>query len=226
MKKIFAITLAIVSALFLFSCKGAIGPAGPEGTDPATGWMVAKYQEGVNSFTGTFDTRIWDAYPTSNYGGIGDNYIGVEGGKKKRLVIEFYPNGLPTGVVVQAATLSMKALATFGAAPSLTLYEMGSSWFEMETTWNNAKTSVAWTTPGGDFTNTAVSNSVTVSQSGKWYTWTLKKELIQEKIDAGTTYGFIMKGDVETGDSEADLILSEYATVADRPILTIYYTLP
>jgi len=229
MKKQILIIIAAVLSLLIFSCKGAVGPAGPAGAVEPAGWHVATYQRGVSAYDACYDVRIRSNTPATNYGSDGASLIGVQNDDVKRLIIEYYVSDLPAGAVIEKATISLKALdlnVVGTGNPVFTMYEMATSWFENETTWNNAVTSVAWTNPGGDFTNTAVSNSVTVDESEKWYTWSLKKELIQEKIESGTTYGFIMKGSVETGTTQAEFAMSENATVADRPVLTIYYSLP
>jgi hypothetical protein len=226
MKKLISIIAAVVLALSLFSCKGAVGPAGPAGASAETGLYSMSFQQGTNAFSGCYDSRIREDYATVNYGGETVSYAGAQAGVKKRFIIDFYPTGVPAGAVVEKATISMQAADIYGSAPTLVMYEIKKLWFEMQVTWNQYSTGNSWTAPGGDFTATAASNAVSVSQADTWYTWTVNKELIQEKIDTGVTQGFIVVATDETGDREANIKTSEYGTVAERPVLTIYYTLP
>ncbi|HRU38391.1 MAG TPA: DNRLRE domain-containing protein, partial [Candidatus Goldiibacteriota bacterium] len=227
MKKNISIIALIFLVLLLFSCKGAVGPSGPAGATEPAGWNVMTFQQGVNAYAGCYDVRIWSSTPDSNYGASTTSWVGVESGALKRLIIEFYLDGLlPAGAVIEKATISLKTDNAVTGGQSFSFYEMKSIWFEGEATWNNRRTTIAWNSPGGDFVNNKVSNSVKVTEQYKWYTWTVDKALIEEKATLGTTYGFILVADNETTtyNAQAEFISKENATVADRPVLTIYYS--
>ena len=230
MKKLTLLLAAAVLGFFLFSCKGEAGPAGPTGAVEPSGWHVLNLQQGVNAYSACYDVRIWSLNPDTNYGDSVTSWVGVESGHKKRLIIEYYLSGLlPAGAVIEKTTISLKTESTVTVGQSFSFYEISQPWYEsLQTTWNNRTTTVAWNTPGGDFTDVKASNSVKVTEQYKWYTWTVDKSLIEKKAAGGDTYGFILVADNEalTYNAQAEFISKEYAVIADRPVLTIYYSLP
>ncbi len=232
MKKHISVSLVLALSIFLFSCqKGATGPAGATGTTPSDGLHTAVYQNGVDTYTGCYDVRIWSESPDNNYGPSTESMVGTYStDQAKRFIIEFYINDIPPDAQIQKTVISLKTENSLLGAPSFTFYAMNRYWIENETTWNEVRAGISWSTPGGDYDNTTpVSNSVSVGDAYTWYSWTVDKSLIESKIsDPSSTYGFILVRDNETsyGDNQAEIICSEYATVEDRPKLTIYYTLP
>ncbi len=232
MKKHISIFLVLALSFFLFSCqKGATGPAGATGTTPSDSVHTAVYQQGVATYAGCYDARIWNELPDANYGSVSSSMVGTYStDQAKRFIIEFYINDIPPDAQIQKTVISLKSDNTMFESPSFTFYEMDTPWMENETTWNESQTAVSWTTPGGDYDDTTpVSNSVSVGEAYTWYSWTVDKSLIESKIsDPSSTYGFILVRDNEIsyGDNQAEFIYSEYGTAEDRPKLTIYYTLP
>jgi hypothetical protein len=222
-KHILVFSLFVVSVL-LFSCKGANGPVG---STPEGGWYVKTYQQGVDGFGGCYDDRIWDGTPAVNYGNDTVNWVGVNSDTVKRLLIEFntLAGTLPAGAVIEKASISLKTMSLPNGSPVFKFYAMNTSWDESSATWLLRYTGNSWTTPGGVFPAVAVSNSVAVTAASTWYTWSVDKSVIQNGI-AGTNYGFILKEINETGTNEAYFAMKDIASVENRPMLTIYYSLP
>ncbi|MBN2753228.1 MAG: DNRLRE domain-containing protein [Candidatus Goldbacteria bacterium] len=236
MKKYIVILAAVLLSGFMVSCKGEAGPAGPAGADgitPESGWYSVVLQQGVDGYTGCYDARIRSFAPDTNYGSDDASQIGYyePNNDKKRFVIEFFFSDgpeVPDDAVIESVTLSLKTSGAGSGSGAYRLYECSQAWSEGTTTWNNAGVS-NWTVAGGNVDiNTPVSNSAVLNSSFiGWSTWKVDKNLIEEKMSAGTTFGFVFVADNETTiTSDVEIHTSEAVDVQNRPKLTIYYSKP
>jgi hypothetical protein len=232
MKKTIVTIAATVIAIFIFSCKGATGPAGADGVSTGTGLKTITFQEGVNGFSGSVDTRIW-SNSMANFGSSGDSQVGHEVTINKRFLIDFNldASDLPAGAIIGGATLSIMSgtSGVFSGPPVFSMYEVTGEWDESTCTWASRTAAALWTAQGADFSAVKASNSVAVTATNTRYEWTISKSIIERQINSpATAYGLIVKEDFENATFNANVSFntSENATAANRPALTIYYSLP
>lgn len=228
MKKYSIISVTIIISVFLFSCKGLKGPAGPAGDAPASGWKVATYQYGVNGFLGYNDTAISEDDPAGVYGLDTYLYDGIYTNKKQHIMIKFTLPDLPAGAVIKKSTISLKRTSDsyFVSANTLTFYEVMEQWNEGQTTWNTALTGIPWATSPGGAGSIAISNPVSITgPADNFVTWSLDVNWVKKCYGTPATYGIILKDNAVSGTKDFSFYTREYSAASDRPIITIYYAI-
>jgi len=242
MKKNIILLFAILTGMFLLSCKGETGPAGATGEDGKP-LYVQMFQYNVypgSTYQNAYDSYIYDGYPTRNYGGcdilaLVSGYIGTA-----RLVLKFgnLDNFIPANVTIKDAYLVLYGynLVTFTAS-NISAYKLTRNWTEgtggcggSETTnvsWNNYSGSSSWTNPGGDFETTPISDAVKVNTYVSYHTLKLNTTVVKDWIQSpSTNYGIVVKVTDETKASVIQFAGKEFSTLSLRPKLVIYYTIP
>jgi hypothetical protein len=185
--------------------------------------VIATFQQGVNSYTGSTDTHIRQASTTSNYGNAttcqadGDDGSGTD----KYCLIRWALSGIPSGATVTAASITLRV--TDSTTQGYSLYQLNRTWNENQATWNRATSSVTWGSPGalassdrgpvvgsvsGSGTQTVVLNGAGLSMVQSW-------------ISGGTNAGIIVAH--ATNTNGIDFASSEHGTVSYRPRLSITY---
>ncbi len=196
------------------------------------------------NFSAVADNTIYqDA--TGNSNGIGENFFaGANNGlSPRRGLIKF---NLPAGnVTINSVTLTLYCTKSrFGTDP-VSLHKANSSWGEgtsnagtsndgsgvgatsNDATWNQRFFSgTPWGTAGGDFVATA-SATTNISSVDVTYTWSTTQMVadVQSWINSpATNFGWLLRGDETTTQSAKRFATKENSTVANRPVLTINYT--
>jgi hypothetical protein len=240
--------ILIISILlvFYFSCDvaqtGSTNSSG--GVLPADSMIFEKFQKGVFptvNYSDSIDTMVLITSPNSNYGASTVGAIGTYSGNIYRYLIRFNIKGyIPNIAKVSKAYLLLYMLAnpTTETGSSKCVYALTRNFIEGTSnvdiidgaTWSTYDGTNAWTTPGGDLNSTLISNSLFVSGlvATDYYTFQLDAEAVQGWInDSSSNHGMIIKNVSEGSFAQASVLRSnEYATLVDRPMLIVYYSLP
>lgn len=176
------------------------------------------------------DTFIRSDLATTNFGTSTALAAGNVGGFGTfRSLIKFDLSSLPDAAVISSATLSLYATSDNSMnARTMRVYRLKRAFVESQATWNNSATSTPWTAAGGfdpadceqaDIGSLAMLGSETLNEFKDIpLTPTTKSGL-----DLG--YGWLVRMDTESSD-EYNFSSSDTATAANRPRLTIEYTMP
>ena len=242
MKKIKKMILTVSTAAVFFllaSCqKGPSGPAGPAGINGVT---MVNIQDGVYpdpAYAGATDTYIRSENPGNNYGACGTAMAGVtapgSGGICSALLkfgtydllpamtaVEFYLQLYVTQLSGSVTVRAYKASISWDEGPGSCAGAPGAAG---GATWYNASSATAWAAPGGDLNAVAVSDAVTITNTG-YVTFTMSGGSLQDWMDSyQANYGFIIKADEGTqAGNYAVFAAKEDATPALRPRLAVYY---
>jgi hypothetical protein len=225
MKKYAAITALLMVSLLMFSCGS--GPAGPTGSTSYT----MRFQNGVYpsaSYAGSADTYLDSIASGTNYSAAAAIWMGYYPGEIEHYTVRYdLSSVIPSNINVKKAYLTIKCSSIGGAmSNTYTAYALAVNDITTET-WNDSATATPWTTAGGDFGAAAKSNSVMISSAGV-YVFSLDTAMVKSWITSpAANYGILIKGASEAGArAEAVIYTSDDGVIADRPMLTIEYTLP
>ena len=171
------------------------------------------------------DTFLDQNGPTTNYGSQThiEVYPRIGSTASRRVIIHFDLSSIPSGSVINSATLKLTETATYGSTRTIAVHKLTTSWSEASATWNSP-----WTTTGGDYNATA-STTTSISWTGvlKTDNWTLTSDVNSFVNGGATNYGWLLKDNAEDNTQEYwRFAPKEYATAASRPILTVDYTAP
>jgi len=230
MKKIFYLTLAIALASFaLLRAQTTVSftPAKDNSLFSGTGWEDNSSGVGVSLYAGE-----------------------IRGGDVRRAVMAFDLSSIPATATITSATLSLRVTRVRSGGVDFMLHRLTSDWGEAgsnavgnngqgvtalsgDATWNCAfhdaggNCTTSWTTPGGDF---VAASSGTTSLAGANTTSIFPSSAslvadVQAWVDGSeSNFGWLLKT-AETGSRLAKQISSrEAATAANRPTLTVTYT--
>lgn len=194
------------------------------------------------------DNTIYETTSGELSNGMGEYiFTGANGSSDaRRALLAFNLSSIPPGSVVTSASLRMEMSRTNNVTPRATsLFRVSQDWGEGgsnapaqegagttpltgDATWlHRYYNNVFWPNIGGTYEHSA---SATLNVGGLGpYTWTSAAMAadVQEWVNTpGTNYGWIVIGD-ETGFRTAKRFNSRhYGTAAQRPKLTVIYTLP
>ena len=215
---------------FLASCKGDAGTTGTTGTtgpSGAPGLITMSFQDGVypsNSYAGTTaNNMISDLLANTAY--YGDTFvtIGSSSSYKYHVLLKFDLTSavVPTGVTVKYAYLTITMFSTM--TNTINVYPVTVPWISTQTSWNNNAIASTWTTAGGDYgalMDSKDTNAITL-------TFSLSPALVTSWISSpSTNYGVLLKATDELSNIYVNIFTGLFSIPADRPRLTIYYSLP
>lgn len=243
MKKNIILLFAILTGIFLLSCKGETGPAGAIGEDGKP-LYVQMFQYNVypsSSYQDVSDSHIYEGEPTRNYGKCPIIALtSASNSVTSRSVFKFanLDNFIPANVTIKQAYLVLYGFnwVTFTAS-TISAYKLTRNWTEgigdcngsatTDVSWNNYSGPSPWTNPGGDFATTPISDAVKVNTYVSYYTLKLNTSVVKDWIQSpSTNYGVIVKVTDETKMSFIYIASSEHSDITWRPKLVIYYTIP
>jgi len=220
------IFLIVLSVLLFGSCAEQ-GPSGPAGAD-GDGLVVASFQDGVYptaAYAGTMNARLaHGSMDTNNTSYFSAGILSVS--SYWRQLVKFDVSSMSgTGLAVKKAYITFSVDEADGAT-TITAYALSTDWVENQVTWNSYSTGNSWTTPGGDFGNSA-SSSLTVGQAGT-FSLEISASLVQSWIDSpALNYGLLIKASNETTPlNRFHAFVRTDLPVSVRPRLTVYYTAP
>lgn len=200
------------------------------------------------SLVSSADNTLYEDPTGSLSDGAGPNfYVGETAGKApndaRRGLIKFDLSSIPSGATINSVTLALNMSKTSSGAENISLHTALKNWGEgtsnaganggkgvMATTGDatwlyTSYNTQQWTTAGGDFTSTA---SATTSVNGVGsYQWTgagLVADVQQWVNSPSTNFGWEVLGNESTADTTKQFDTRENSTAADRPTLTIDYS--
>jgi len=171
--------------------------------------------------------------PDTNYGAY--TYLELRDGAPpllSRSPLEFDISGLPAGVSIISATLSLNYYLKASTDPvgkTVWAYKLTrTDWVELESTWNIYKTGSNWTAGGGDYVTSNPSGGSTAIPAGYgWMSWNVLA-IIQDAYANSKSAEFLVKFETEglaTGFSRAYFYSKEYTDDTSLcPKLIIEYT--
>jgi RHS repeat-associated protein len=188
--------------------------------------------------SGQTDTTLSSAYPTTAHDTIasdGTNQKWLEVGNnsatygKTRAVLKFPTTSLPsTARVLSAQVEAMSTITTNtgGGSASFELHGLTKDFDEATATWNNATSTTAWTTAGGDYSAT-VSDADTGFTNDPVRRWWDATSLTQGWVNTpSSNHGVLIKVKDEstTGPQERSIFLSSETSEPQlRPQLVVTY---
>lgn len=84
-----------------------------------------------------------------------------------RALLAFDTGAIPTGATVLDSELQLWLSTAPGAGASFDIHELTRDFAESQVTWNNATSTIPWTTKGGDYIPTVVATKTTTGQPGR-----------------------------------------------------------
>ncbi|NUQ98619.1 MAG: DNRLRE domain-containing protein [Streptomyces sp.] len=190
----------------------------------------------IQGTTGVTDTTLSSAQPTTNEDtissfGVGQKWLEVGNNSttygKARAVMKFDTAAIPTTATVLNSTMFLwGAETTTGSNGAIyELHGLTKDFAETSATWNNATSTTAWTTAGGDFSSTVSDTVPSVSEVGRHY-WDATS-LTQGWTKTPTSnHGALvkLKDETSTGPQERTLFLaSEASDYQLGPLLRVIY---
>ncbi len=127
---------------------------------------------------------------------------------------------IPENTQIDSATLTVNCISTAVNAPNV--YLLLEDWVESEVTWNSRKSGVSWGNTGAD--GLISHDSTAVQWDCQWplgYKDFDMASFVQSWADGTANYGVVL---IDTGDDGLDFDTSENANPANRPLLTVVYT--
>jgi FtsP/CotA-like multicopper oxidase with cupredoxin domain len=185
---------------------------------------------------------------TTNSNGAGEHLFAgrTDDGYIRRMAIAFaLTNSIPTGSTITGATLTLYMSRTRDTADNVTLHRALRSWGEGtsnasqeegrgaqaaagDVSWfQRFYPTSAWTTGGGDFRSaTSAVTSVNKEGSYSWSSTGLVADVQLWMTNAGTNFGWIIKGDESTTKTAKRFDSRENSTTSQRPVLRVDFVPP
>lgn len=168
-------------------------------------------------------------FGTSDAFSIGELDITAEG--PDRVLIKFDLSSIPVSATIDSATLSLYALLDVSSnARTARWFRQKRAWVEAQATWNIYSTGNSWSTAGGfhadDCEQTDIgSRAFTATETlNEFKDWSLTASAVQGWTSGSfANNGLLGKMDTESNDAY-QFALSDNATAANRPKLTVVYT--
>lgn len=163
------------------------------------------------------DVSIYKAGATTNYEGQSSLYVGVNTNATEiwRTLLTFDLGLIPNDAIINSATLKLYKEPTTSAARTFDVHKITSAWVPTGVTWNTAPTF-----------NAAPVASLSVGTAPGLQSFDVKS-LVQDWVNGAPNNGLMLKANEET---TINILLqaaaNEASTTANRPILTIDYTIP
>ncbi|MFJ8359753.1 DNRLRE domain-containing protein [Streptomyces sp. NPDC093984] len=182
------------------------------------------------------DTTLSSGQPTANEDtiasyGVGQKWLEVGNNSttygKARAVLDFNTSAIPTTATVLESRLFMwGAETTTGSNGAVyELHGLNKDFSETQATWNNATSTTAWTTAGGDYSATVSDTVAQVSEVGRrWWDATSLTQGWTKTPSSNHGALVKLKDESSTGPQERTLFLSSEASDYQLgPLLRVIY---
>ncbi len=194
------------------------------------------------------DNTLYETSDGSLSNGAGSRFLtgrtNQGGMDRRRGLVAFNLSAIPTGATVTSATLTVYQSRTTASDGAVTLHRMLADWGQgtsnatgQEGTGAASKTNDAtwlhrfypstfWAAPGGDFVSTA---SATTALTSTYTTYTFTSSAMAADVQGwvtnpATNFGWMLRGDESVPHTARRFESSETNTAAQRPMLTVVYT--
>ena len=200
--------------------------------EPGEQVFVIQFQDGMYpnvDYDMCADAQLLESLPSSHYGESANMSVGNTGVGDSRVIVFFDIAGaLPAGAVVRKAVMTLYVNDYYGDCDvEFSVFPLTSDWYELEVTWNNRFSGITWSTPGGDYSTTAVA---TMNVSGEDFPidMSLPVSMIEDWLTSNEyNPGLILvPGAGVPGDCGLVFTTSDNIYILRRPRLTVYYAMP
>jgi hypothetical protein len=190
-----------------------------------TGEFTVSFQEGVDGYSGTRDTKLLSGSPDSNYGSA--NTLEIDGSPQSSALLYWDVSSIPIGNIIESVSITVNI--TDGTVSNYEIYESKRAWVEDEATWNEYASGQSWEVPGSEGSSdrgTIELGSVTGSTG-------------EQTISLNPAGVAVVQSWVNNPSSNRGIIITDYnhsnglnissreaGTVTDRPKLTVNYNGP
>ncbi|MGI8908725.1 MAG: DNRLRE domain-containing protein [Candidatus Sumerlaeaceae bacterium] len=206
-------------------------------------------EQGVNGYTGTGDTTIFQDRPNNSSGGFPELFSGaILNGSLRRTLIRFdLPTTLTSSAVITSVSLRLVVDRARPGVQTHTLRKVTRSWNEGnlqltdpstigqgaasqpgDATWNSAADGqTSWTTAGGDFSGaTSGSGAVDIAGTISLFTGAGMVQDVQSWLNGSAqNFGWVLLGN-EASVWNAKRFVSSEGISGQRPQLTITFAPP
>jgi len=168
------------------------------------------------------DTYISELSPNTNYGTSKDIWISSDTGNARLSLLKFKLGGIPTGVRVLSAKLSVKQTSTSDPSIPVTAHRIYSHWDEGFATWKLRDDGVNWNTDGGDFDATVIAAADIGVPANVRFEWDIA-ELVEGWLNGRyPNYGVALRT-VEPNISGSKFDTSDHGDNKRFPSLSVEY---
>jgi len=192
---------------------------------PSSGSSVVSFQDGVNGYAGTTDTKLRESGgdDDTNFGNT--NNVRIDGNPDEGGLIRWDLSSIAPGTVVTDVTITVRV--TNPTIHTFELYGLKRAWSESQATWNEASSGQLWQIGGAQGTAdrdstvlgvlTAAANGfATIQLNAAGIAW------VQNWINnPSSNFGFAIQDYANSSNDEITFSSSEAAVVTDRPKLTL-----
>ncbi len=176
------------------------------------------------------DAYIDSFNQNTNYGTGVNLQVGYQPGKSVaafRSLLNFHLDSIPSGAIINDATLRLRVNALSTGGTSATVYRLTQLWVEEGVTWNQYDDLISWSTPGGDYTTDGEVPFTTPTSTGFFDITGLSGLVIDGIINRSEQLDIILRHNNEGGGANDIVIDSSQASETTyRPQLIINYTTP
>ena len=102
--------------------------------------VTVSFQDGVNGYSGTRDTKLKSGSPGSNYGS--DIALEVDGSPDKSTLLSWDVTSIPPGSIIELADITVNV--TNKSGDDYEFYQMLRPWVEDEATWDEYASGQGW----------------------------------------------------------------------------------
>ena len=196
--------------------------------NPASQPTTTTLQQGTNSYSGMVDTYIYDAKNDDATNYSTSTTLSVIGPQKSKEADALMLWNLTTaGISGTIQSASIQVYVTTTSTDTYNLYAMSTPWNVSQVTFDQPSNTTQWQDDGAngpaDY-NSTVLGTLTPTATGL-ATITLNAAGIADLqawlSNPSSNYGFVIKDANTNGSASVTIASSKYATVADRPSLSI-----
>ena len=191
------------------------------------------YAEGSTGYT-HLGATIRSALPSTNYGTNNQLIVGfVNGNDRMRGVLSFPLTGIPADSIISAVSLELTSASQAGQSTleGLELHSLTATPDEAAVTWQTRANANAWTTPGGDFLNSALAtlpsfDATLTGVTRGFATNPLFVDAAQDALAAARPLDLLLRSgsaEAQTANRFARFASDDEATLAARPRLCVTY---
>ena len=191
-----------------------------------SGTVTTTFQNGVNGYNGADDTRIRSDQPTQLFGS--SPKVEIDGNPNFSSLMKWDLSSVPANATVLSATITVNAVNS--SQDQFELYQLMRPWVESEANFNQAAAGKAWQVAGASGTSdrsSVVLGAITAPQTGM-----TTVQLNAAGIAAFQSWianpqsnnGLIFQDYTDATTDDLDFESSEASTVANRPKLTLVYS--
>ena len=199
--------------------------SGSEGFAQNPSILTVSFQDGVNGYVGTRDSKLMSTKPTTNYGSR--NRLTVDGDPDVSALLYWDITSIPVGSHIRSIDVTFNVSGK--SSNDYEIYRMERAWVESETNWNEFASGQSWQVPGADGSvdrGSTVLGFIAAPVNGI-YTIPLNASgiaMVQSWVDNPSSNHGIIILDYNNASDGMDLSSSEIKTAANRPKLTVTYS--